>query len=231
MDRHLFPTNDPDFDKFFVALILYLFGTKVPNPVTPAAGPNATRLGISAGNLDAIWQLFNLWFDIYPRATNDLTSTHPLVTTKDDLKAQIKTKLREIYGDIPQSKLTVDDRTVTRLKLRDTVPTDTPKADVAPDINIVGVKHLHHDLEILETGKQTRGVTNGQIIVLDMAIGDADLAEDQIPFSKSHFVSKADHEIDFEAADKGKTVYYRAYYENAKHEKGPKSVIVSAVIM
>src|SRR5689334_23284427 len=112
-DRHIFPTKDGDFNTYFFALILYLFGTKVPNPVTPAAGPNATRLGIVAGYLDDIWQLFNQWADVFPLAVGKLTTTHPLVETKDNLRLLIEAKLREIFGDIPKSKLTVEDRIAT----------------------------------------------------------------------------------------------------------------------
>jgi hypothetical protein len=230
--EHLFPRKDSAFSTFFYALILYLFGTNTPNPVTPAAGPNAVRLGISLTFLDEIWQLFNQWADIFARATNELTSTGPLVTQKNTLRKTIEDKLREIYGDIPESKLTNDDRVATGMKERDTTPTRTAPANHAPDLEIEVVQHLNHKIRVTDPDTpDSIAVPDGQSIEISVAIADANLAEANIPFNQNHVISKAFFNMSFQAADVGQTVYYQTCFINAHGERGPKSLVKSAVIM
>jgi hypothetical protein len=148
--RHLFPRKDTDFSTFLYTLILHLFNTNTPAVGTPPAGANAIRLGIASTMLDDIWALFCQWADIYARATNEVTSTAPLVKSKNTLRKNIEKKLREMYGDIPKSKLNANDRVATRMKQRDTTLTRVAQEDHAPGMLIEKVQHLQHTLRITD---------------------------------------------------------------------------------
>ena len=75
---------------------------------------NSVRLRIDPDKLSELNDLYDNpttgWKYIYPLAKNDLTATKPLRQRRDILRRDSEKLLLLIYGDIPKSILTVEDR-------------------------------------------------------------------------------------------------------------------------
>jgi hypothetical protein len=215
---HIFPPADADFNSYVDAVIPYL--------VT-----NAARLGVSADNVT----LLNGWqgkWDGNWAAYKDPTRHTPVVTkAKNDLRREIEVALRGVYGDIPQSALTTDDRAVLHLKARDTHGTRIGVMDHAPSLAIDATTHLQHTLRLTDPGTPgSKAMPEGQKIVLQFFVGAANLPDAKIVFGNAQNVTRFLVTEGFTEEQVGQTCYYRCCYENTHSERSPWSAVVSSVV-
>lgn len=231
--NHTFPSRDGDFDNYANSKYAYLKANEArlginsagilailgppPTPAGPPPGTNATP---------------GTWNYVYPLESNPETFTHPLKLQKDSLRAQLETAFRTVYGDIPQSVLTADDRTALNLPERDTVPTPVGVKDNAP---IVSFEPSVHTLQTIRFGNpddpQTQAMPQGQKIMLERFVGEKGLDPATINFGSAQVVTRFLQKVQYTETDVGKTAYLRACYVNTRGEKGPYSAVVSSVII
>ena len=118
--------------------------------VKPYLDTNAARLLIDSTYLSELDTLYDnssgveeedgwsqLWV-VYDDAAKVNTTIRNLIKAR---KKEIKTLLRKIYGDLPKSKLTQQDRLTLHLPERDTEPTPVPVATHAPVISFEEVRN------------------------------------------------------------------------------------------
>ena len=110
------------------------FGVSVPYLNTHQA-----RLGISAANRAALNVFYddpatgNGWLQVFPKTQSDEATT-ALRKTRNKLRNDMKDLLQIIYLDIPESKLTENDRVALRISKRDSKSTARGLITSAPDV-------------------------------------------------------------------------------------------------
>jgi hypothetical protein len=105
MATGIFPKRDADFNTYFGTALSYL-------------NTHAVRLQVAAGNLTDLGAIKVDWDVKFPLTQSSNTSTTTLVEEKNELRDDAEELLRKIYGDIPQSLLTLSDRNTLNLKER-----------------------------------------------------------------------------------------------------------------
>jgi hypothetical protein len=107
----------------------------------PYINTHQARLGISSANRSALNNLYddpatgNGWLQIFPK-TQGNEATTALRKTRNKLRSDIQDLLQIIYLDIPESKLTEDDRQALRTFKRDTKATARGPISTAPDVSL-----------------------------------------------------------------------------------------------
>lgn len=232
IQHRIFPERDAEFSLYFHRVVNYLYGTDTPDPTPPSSLPfNTIRLGMNIDSLTPLWKQFNEWADVFPKSQNPDVRTRAITSEKNELRKQIEARLREMYHDIPESKLKTDDRETFNLKKRDTQPTPAPIAGHAPAPALEKTAHLVQTLRIVDPANpHTQSMPKGQKVLLERFVGNAGLAEATIPFGNAETVSRFLHRVLFTASEVGKTVYYRCRYINTRGLQGPSSAVISAVI-
>jgi len=218
----IFPPKLADFNEYLLISVPWLNSENV-------------RLGVSAGNLTDLNAFYSGvgtgWTTVYPKTADEATATKPLRDQRDTLRINIEKKMRLIFGDIPDSVLTAEDRTKLRLKAPDTIPTAAGVMDHSPDIDIEKTTHLQHTLRISDPANpDSDAMPDKQKVVLEVAVAAADVPDPQIQWGNSRNVTRFLHNVTFTDADVGKTAYYRCCYENTRGERSVFSATSSAVI-
>lgn len=228
MARGPFPTTNSELNGFF-------------NSVTPYLNANAARLLIDStylGDLDTLYDndsgvqeqdgWSQLWV-VYDDAAKVNTTIRNLIKAR---KKEIKELLRTIYGDLPQSKLTEQDRLTLHLPERDTEPTTIQAATHAP---VISFEEVNNGIQIIRFQNPDTPDSNAmppnQDCEVDQYVGDADIADNDVPFA--HMEDTGNHllQVDFDPTDKGKTAYYRARYETDTGKTGPWSDVASELVL
>ena len=201
----------------------------------PWINSESVRLGVSTGNLTALNNLYTGvglgWTTIYPQTIDESTATKTLREQRDTLRINIEKRMRLIFGDIPQSVLTAEDRTKLRLKAPDTIPTPAGVMDHAPDCDVEKTIHLQHTLRITDPeNPDSDAMPDKQKVVLETGLGAAGLPDTGIQWGSSRNITRFLTNVPFTDADVGKTAYYRCCYENTRGERSVWSATASAVI-
>lgn len=216
--RGVYPRRDADFS-------IYI------NSAGPYLQAEKDRLKVSDSDLDVFGNQLNEWNILFPDSLNPDKRTQTITQKKNKQRKAIEAHLRKILRDIPQSLLTVTDRNTLRLKDRDHKPTASKVAGRAPGIEMEEIVHLRHKLRFLNPfDPDRRQIPDQQKIFLEVGIGPANAAEENIVFSRLHMISRYLKIISFTEAEAGQTAYYRARYQNTREEQGPPSEVFSAVI-
>lgn len=113
----------------------------------------------------------------------------------------------------------------------DTTPTRIGAVNYAPQFAVDKIIRGEHTLRFSNPqDPASKAMPLGQKIILRTAIGAANIADDQIPWTGSLTVKRFLHNVNYTAGDKAKTAYYTACYESNRGERGPFSAVVEAVI-
>jgi hypothetical protein len=225
-------TSDEDFNTKLLSIILYLFGTTVRNATPPAVIPTvSSRLNISTPDLDALWNLFYLWTDYYPKTKNRSTYQTVIKDYKNDTRTGFEKLWMRVCGDMKKSALTADDRVALYLQKRDEVPTDVQPKNNAPVLFFAPSIHGVHVLRIQNPdAPDSKAMPKGQKVYIEYHVGEPNLAEDKVAFSKAEITGAFIYKINHEPAHVGKTAYYRPYYITRTGKKGVRGKMISAVI-
>lgn len=223
-----FPTENSLINDYFVLVVPYLEN-------------NAARLAIEAGNITTLNTLFDNssgvpsddgWSQIW------VSYSDPAVVNKtfrDRLKArkkQMQDHLRVIYADIPNSKFIDTDRNTLNIHERDSTPTAIQPVDFSP---VISFDKVDNGIQIVRFQNPETPDSNAmppnQDCEVDRFVGEADLADNDVPFA--HLEDTGNHllQVDYEPEDKGKTAYYRARYETDTGKTGPWSDVQSEIIL
>jgi len=218
-----FPDPVYEFNSFLVVVYAYILA-------------NATRLGISTENTDALTLLYvtgttpkpsweAIWANyIHPLLVNKIWRDKLAVCRHD-----IEQLLLTIYDDIPKSKLTADDRTVLRRPLKSTSHNAAQIMNVAPDLSLAdtmpsGIKvRLANPLT-----PNTEEMPEYNHVDLEIYVGLPNLDPSTLEFTHVADVSRALHLLGFPPIQSGSTAYIRAHYVNTT---GKKSTYYSKVLI
>ena len=215
----VFPKPDAEFNDYIQRVTPYLITNKV-------------RLLVSTGNITSLNLAKTDWDAVYPPSQNPDLRTTVITDKKNNSRKNYELLLRTIYGDIPQSVLTLDDRATFNLNLRDTTPTASREKEYAPVIALDKATHLIHSLRITDPqNPASRAMPAGQHVMLERFVGAAGIEPATLIFSNAQDVSTALTTINYTETEVGKTAYYHACYVSSRSVKGPWSSVFTVVVM
>lgn len=196
---------------------------------------NSIRLRIDPDNLSNLNDLYNNpttgWKYIYPLASNDGNGTKNARKKRDILRKKIEKLLLEIFGDIPKSVLTVEDRDALRLNLTKKGKTRAPKMKRSPLMTLDKIMHLAHRLRFKNPlTPDSFAMPYKQHIVLECFIGVAGIADKDITWGNAQDVTRFLFNKGFTDGDISLTIYYRCCYENTRGERSTWSKVVKSAI-
>lgn len=216
MNRGRFPRKEVERNAYFKIVIGYL-------------ELNAERLMIAKEMIDNLKIMWDKWTNWYGQSLNDELTNKLIVANKDAASASLETMLNVVYGDIPQSKLTSDDRSTLHLQLPSNKRTPAPVPTTFPIGQVLNGTHLTHKITFTdEDGKRSRPekVRGCQIYCKEGTTPPEDEKEMRLLISDAS--SPYLHKFSF--SDAGKTFYYRLRWENTRGEVGPWSSFISGVV-
>ncbi len=214
-----FPKRIHEVSDFFDNSISY-----VSDPI------NLTKWGFLPARLKPINDLKDLFDPNREKYLDPRQKT--IFVTKDNNKfiVEIKVELNTFVADIPNSKVTDDDRRILRI-IEKGKGSRIPIVTYGPKIGIASTAYLQITIEFANpTTPSTKAMPYGHGLIFEDFIGEPGLTDADIVFGNAVNVSTAKHIIPFTIAEVGKTCYMRCRYENRHHERGPASIIISKVI-
>ena len=223
-----FPTTFTEINDYF-------------NSVTPYLNSNDARLGVSAPNLLILNTAYDRdvvvlddqgWIQLWPQYTDKGGVNDNIRNAVNTRRDDMKTILRSIYDDIPESALTITDRNTLNLPVRDTTPTAVPAVDFAP---VISFEKVSNGIQVLRFQNPETPDSNAmppnQGAEVDHFVGAAGIADNDIEFELMEDTGKHLLQANFEPTDKGKTAYYRARYKTDTGKTGPWSDVASEIVL
>lgn len=210
-----FPSKEGDLNIYFQVAVPYLI-------------ENKDRLLISTANQDLITDNLQLWNETYPVSQNVNTRTKTIIQTKDEIKLNLMEALKAVYGDIPASVWTIEDRNTLNMPERSTTRTPAPVPTTVPIGQVDTSRRLEHKISFTnEDGSSAKphGVHGCQIWY---KIGTPAVDPSELSFMFTDTASPHIHQ--FSGEHVGKNVYYWLRWENTRGETGPWSDVVMATI-
>jgi hypothetical protein len=137
--------------------------------------------------------------------------------------------LRRVYGDIPQSVLSIDDRNTLNMEERSTTKTPSPVPVTFPIATVKYSVRLEHTISFTnQDGRHARpeGVRGCQVWYKE---GVPVTSVKELQFlgtdTSSPFLNK------FDVSDVGKTIHYWLRWENSRGEVGPWGPVATATVV
>jgi hypothetical protein len=163
---------------------------------------------------------------------NPETRTSVAIKKRNEARAAIDKELRLfVQGRLMHNKLVSgDDLTAMALPVHDRKPTPHPAPHNRPTVEVQATNNRQHTVHALNqlTGKKTKpDDAYGVRYCWETRDTPPTNADD---LRRSAFSRRTTHVVNYNEADRGKTAYYAACYENSKGEAGPFSDIVSVII-
>ena len=223
-----FPTKNSEINGYFNTVTVYL-----PD--------NAARLKIDAGYLSDLDTLYDNssgkqeedgWSQLWVVYDDDAKVTTTIRNLIKARKKEMQTLLRKIYGDLPKSKLSEQDRLTLHLPERDDEPTTVQAVDFGPVISFEKIDNQIHILRFQNPETpDSNAMPPGQHVELELYVGDSGIEDNDVPFA--HFEDTGTHlfQVDHDPADKKKTAYYRGRYETATGKTGPWGDVQSEIVI
>ena len=216
MNRNKFPRKESERNAYFKIVLLFL-------------EQNADRFGIERDRIDNLKVLLDNWTNWYEQSLNEELTNKLIVSNKDAASENLEAALNVVYGDLPQSKLTKDDRNTLHLQLPSNKRTPAGVPTTRPVGQVLNGSLLEHKITFTdEDGKRGKPekVRGCQIFCKEGITPPEDEREMRLLASdaSSPYVHK------FSFSDAGKTFYYRLRWENSRGEAGPWSAFISGVV-
>lgn len=215
MNRNKFPRKESERNAYFKIVLLFL-------------EQNADRFGIERDRIDNLKVLLDNWTNWYEQSLNEELTNKLIVSNKDAASENLEAALNVVYGDLPQSKLTKDDRNTLHLQL----PSNKRTPAGVPTTFPIGLVHNNNRLEHKitftdEDGKRGKPekVRGCQIFCKE---GTPVADEKELRMLTSDASSPYVHK--FSVTDVGKTFHYWLRWENARGETGPWGPFISGVV-
>ncbi len=210
-----FPSKEADLNNYFQAAVAYLI-------------LNKARLLVSPANQALLTAQLAAWNDVYPASQNSNTKTKTIVENKDSAKETLIGTLRSVYGDIPNSVLTAEDRNTLNIGDRNAPKTAAPVPSTKPVAQVDTSNRLEHTISFIdESGSAAKpdGVRGCQIW---FKIGEPATDPNELSYMATDTASP--YTYHFAGDNAGKAVYYWLRWENTRGEVGPWSNVVMATI-
>jgi hypothetical protein len=224
----VFPNSNDDSNNYF-------------NTVVPYLNSNSARLQISAANLTAVNDYYDkagvvqndlgwkqLW-TLYSNEDTVTTSVRDLIKTR---KVQLRTALRTVYKNIPDSLLTVNDRNTLNLHEPDFDHTPIPPVTFPPVLSFENIENNIHTLRIQNPQTpDSNAMPSSQSCEVWNFVGAANLPDNSLVFQLLKDSGKHLLKANYVPTQKGQTAYYRARYKSPTGDYGPWSDVVSEIIL
>ena len=212
----LFPSRESEKNTYYNLCVPYLV-------------ENMVRLNVSDENKELITEGLDAWNDWYIKSTNVEARTKSIVANKDAAMRTLETSLRKVYGDIPQSALTLDDRNLLHLEERSTTHTPSPIPTTYPLVKVNNNIRLEHTISFTdEDGKhgKPKSIKGCQVWYKE---GEPVLSVKELRFLGTD--TSSPYLVKYDVTDAGKMIHYWLRWENTRGETGPWSAVVSATVL
>jgi hypothetical protein len=210
-----FPSKDSDLNSYFQTAVPYLTS-------------NAVRLLISEENQTRLNDSLTDWDLIYPNSQNSNTRTKTIIQNKDIAKVNFINLLRVVYGDVPASVWTTEDRNTLNLAPPNTSRTPAPVPSTKPIGQVDTSKRLEHTISFTNEDGSHAKPARVRGCQIWFKIGEPAIDPSELSFMVTDTASPYTHHFAGEHA--GKNVYYWLRWENTRGETGPWSDVVMATI-
>lgn len=214
------PTKDADVNAF---------STQVSNYLN--TGTNATRLGVDTNQVKGLGTDKADWDKYYPLSQDPNTRTKLITSHKDSAKKQLRKRIKQIFDDIPASKLTDDDKAVFGMVINgQSGNTSKAQPDVAPQSKLTHKNNLEHRFNFYNpaTGKAGKPEGVHAVEVWRKIEGDAPTDEKELLYVG--YSTRNPYIVVYTLADAGKKIHYMLRYVNSKGEPGPWSGVISSIV-
>lgn len=229
--HQIIPRRDSEFSLYFYRVVNYLYGTDTPGTEPEVLPDNTQRLGITRERLSPVWPAFNRWDDIFPKSQNPDVRTKAITAEKTALRGEIERMLRELYNDIPKSKLRPDDRETLNLPERN-ASSPRPAISTQPFAEMQSSAGGRIKITLRVQNDASRPSIHPDAHSIEMAYSIA--AQPVSPDSAQKVIvfKKALNNVPFNIADAGKKVfaYFRWKNESDESKNGPWTNLRQAVI-
>ena len=199
--------------------------------ITNKADENRNEWNLDNDWFDSVLDTRNRWKDKYSVYLPEATRT-PLITfEKNEARRDFEKPLRLLVKNLQSNpKVTADDLRAMGIALpsgsRTPAPVPATYPEFTPDSSVIRRLTVHFRNAGSDSNAKPKGVHGAEIrwAVLDTPpAGVATLAN-------SSFDTRTPFTLEFDDAQRGKTVYFCLRWENTRGEKGPWSEIVSAIV-
>ena len=213
------PTTDEDKNNYYGSVVPFINNAD-----------NQLRFKSVPANLTTLNNKFGLWSPNWIKLNDSNLCTHTVVALKNSLEVDIDDALDVIYGDIPDSVLTVADKKEF-LMFERKVPSSAVASPVSPALIFDSMGHLWAKFLFRNTATPTRREAPvGNVVFYETYIGDAGIADAELVFGNGNVSTSAFHTFNFTEDQVGKTCYVRCFYQIKKGDRSPGSKIVSFML-
>lgn len=217
------PSGDPEFDIFQRQFITF---------VQPNIDPGGSW-GIPGSAFDPLLPLQTTWNAKWAVAQDKDSRTSADVEGKDNARAAYETALRAFVKEwiTPNQNITNQQRKDMNVTVPDTERTRVPVPANAPGVTVKELKHLQHILRIIDPTQPNSkakpdGVRSAQVWTF---FGDNEPGDNSL-YTFYGSANRFNFTVTFDAAERGKLVWYIARWENTRGEVGPWSNPFSATV-
>ncbi len=191
---------------------------------------NAKRLVVSDANMGILNTRFGAWNKFYAAAQNPDLATKTVKDSKVRADEDMQDILKTIFGDIPQSALTTQDRTVLRLSEPSSSRTPAPQPTTKPQGRVDASKRLEHTVHFFDENTPNSRAKPDGVRGCQIWCKVGSPAADPAELSYLATDTASPYVVHFNGADAGKVVYYWLRWENTRGEVGPWSDVIMATV-
>jgi hypothetical protein len=192
----------------------------------------ASSLSIPQTAVDELVVLQTAWNTKYSLAETPATRTSATVVEKDEARAALEPKLRTFVSEYVRHNHLVTDADRVNLGLpipkttRTPAPIPTTYPEFSIDSSVIRRLTIHFRDQGDDSGAKPYGVHGAEI--------KWGYSSEETPSPAtllySVFDTRSPYTLEFEEANRGRTVYFCLRWENTRGDKGPWSEIVSAIV-
>jgi hypothetical protein len=195
---------------------------------------NPATYSLVVGDAVAIKTATDNFVASFDLVQNPATQTVPNTIAKNAAKANLVAILRAYAMMIKANRAVSDEEKASlRLAINDSVPTPLPAPEGRPQINVVGVDALRHELRFSDAENPERRSKPAGVLGLQLfrSIGET-APTNPLTCQFQVFVSdtRSTTKLDFDPADAGKIAHYFARWQTRTGLVGPWSLLASRMI-
>jgi hypothetical protein len=164
-------------------------------------------------------------------AQNPDKRTKTIVMEKNIADKQLQKLLRQVYNDLPKSKLTTQDRETLNLPERAKQGSVHHITEKVPTVLVDTANRLQHGIWVRDESSKRKGGKPKGVRVCQLWVkvgGAAPVSESELKYAGS--VTRSPYLVHFDGNDAGKPAYYWARWENNRGQTGSWSMMIYATI-
>lgn len=202
------------------------------NTYVDYAVANATALGLTTDQTDALTAARTAWAASYPAYLTGQQTAQALTATKNTDRDNLEAVMREIAGQL-QKKSTVTDtqRQAMGLPVHDTTKTPVAPITTKPVLKIETDQRLRHTIRFTDESTPTSRRKPAGAIGLELWMKRGGAAPTGVGECEPlGLITNSPNVEEFDPADGGKTIHYLGRWQTTRGDKGPFSATTSATV-